>query len=164
MTPNIKRQIKEKINNCLQEIEQTLEENRMFPSVREAGTAPTDSAIAQCEKYFYDLIDDLAEYSIKKGELSKVDSFEEIFEAIGLAGDKAGNLADEYEELSEIDSFVRDNGESKYRYVNTIYEHKPTKRHICIEEQRGVGQWEDAVGQVVVSEVKKKEIIKYEWQ
>lgn len=156
-----RKKLNNKIENALDEIVICLEEDRFYPSVREAGTAPTESALNSCHSIFVDLIEDILSCAVKPEDLKKETTFEEIVAEINSTQDK--NIADEFDELTEIDRFVRDNGESKYRYINTVYEHKKTKRFICVEEQCGVGEWDGLVSSVNANETTKKEKVTYQW-
>lgn len=95
-------------------------------------------------------------------DLAAHPTFEEIIEAINAVQDH--NIADDIDGLKEIDSFVRDNGERKYRYQNTVYEHALTKRFICVEEQQANGgDFDGIVGSINAKETAKQEIVTYQW-
>lgn len=154
--------INRKIEDAFHDMVAYLEEDRIYPSTREAGTAPSDKAVDNCYEMLVTLIKELMSTGMNYQDIGRKPTFEEIVETINSVQDD--NTADDIDDLREIESFVRDNGESKYRYVNTVYEHIPTKRYICVEEQRGVGDWCDLTSSVTATETFKKEIVKYEWQ
>lgn len=154
--------INNKIEDAITDVITCLEEDRFYPSVREAGTAPTDRAAKRSEETIIALIKDLISSGVDQNDIGRDPSFEEIVSEINSVQDK--NIADDIEDIKEIDCYSEDNGETKYRYVNTIYEHKKSKRYIRVIEQRGTGDWADLTSSVVASETVKKEIVKYEWQ
>jgi len=156
-----RQEIKNKINDLVGDIVELLEENRHEPAGRGAGTAPSESSINESSDIIFKFIEYILSSGITKDELSKEITLEEIIQEIISVQDD--NIADYFEDLKEVDQFNRDNGETKYRYENTVYEHKPTKKHICVECQRGVGDWDGIISSVNVNEVFKKEITKYEW-
>jgi len=153
--------INNKISDTIMDAIAHLEEDRFYPSVREAGTAPTDSAVKKVETIIIELIKELMATDMNYNDIGRDASFEEIVSTINSVQDE--NISEEIEGLERIDRFVMDNGESKYRYVNTVYEHKPSKRFIRVVEQCGVGEWVDITSSVDASETVKKEIVKYEW-
>jgi len=166
MKPALKKEILRKIDNCLEDIICEIENNRFEPSERGAGTAPKDSAIDYCKELFFNLINDISEHNISKGDLEKVLSIEEIIEQISnLSSEEFDNFdADDYDELEEIDTFNRDGGERKYIYVNNVYKHKPSGRFICIEYQQSSNPEYDFKALQSVAETKKKEKITYNWE
>lgn len=153
--------IKEDIEGTLDDVLCYLEESRYEPSERGAGTAPTQSAIDNFSKSVTDLVYRILDSGVDKEVLKSPITFEKIIAEINSEIDK--DISGEMPDLIEVDSFIRDNGESKYRYVNTVYQHLPTKRYICVETQQGVGQWEGLISSVNAQETVKKEITKYEW-
>ena len=74
-----------------------------------------------------------------------------------------GENEDDFEELEYIDRFSRDNGEEKYRYINSVYLHKPSGEHICVECQHVNDRECDFISFVGARTVKKKEVVTYEW-
>lgn len=162
MQPGIQKEIKDKINQAMDDIIHLLEENRFEPSERGASTAPRDSAVKECYETIYTLIDDIADYGIKKGDLAKIYTLGEILLILTETEDeKVSNVIEDFDDLEEVDSF---DGEfdRKYRMINTVYKHKPTGKHICVSEQRSNDSYEVTLD-VNVSLVEKKEIITTEW-
>lgn len=157
-----KQKLIRKIEDATSDIIQFLEEDRFYPSVREAGTAPTESACDKVQEQIIELIGYVIDSGATSQDLIQKTTFEEIIDAINAVQDK--NIADDIDGLKEIDSFVRDNGERKYRYQNTVYEHTPTKRFICVEEQQANGgDFDGIVGSIHATETVKKEIVTYQW-
>lgn len=156
-----KQKIADKVEQTFDDIISEIENDRHYPSVREAGSSPTDRAIELSHEALGALMDELLQYGLKYKELLAKPTIEEIINEINLNQEE--NIAEKIDGLKEIETFVRDNGERKYRYVNTVYEHTASKRYICVEEQRGVGDWEDMTSSVKATEVTKKEKISYEW-
>lgn len=164
MLPRKKKEVVKKIEDCFEDMAYELENRRFEPSERGAGTAPTEGAMEDAVNMLKALIESLAPYEIKEGDLTKELDFDTIVSMIKQAGEKCLDIADEFDELEEIDSFNRDNGETKYRYGNTVYKHKPSGRFLCVECQFGVGQWDGIIGGVSVNETRKKEIVTTVWE
>jgi len=155
-----KQKLRYDIEAIINDIIYTLETDRYEPSERGAGTAPTQSALDNANEEIINIVEKIQLSGFQVRELFKDPTFEEIISEINSVQDN--NIADDIDDLKEIDSFIRDNGEIKYRYINTVYEHKPSKRFICVEEQRGAGS-DDFTGSINAQETIKKEIVKYEW-
>jgi hypothetical protein len=150
------------IEHTFNDVVTLLEENRYEPSERGAGTAPHDSAVEEGLRHVVDLVEAMADYDISVGDLSTEPGLEQIIAEIEAS--QENNIAHDFACLKEIDDFVRDNGEDKYKYQNTVFEHTPTKKFICVEEQRGrVGHDDFITLSVTVSETEKKEKVSYEW-
>ena len=149
------------INSALDEIVSALEENRFEPSERGAGSAPTDSAIEICHDELVKLVCNVHE-DMDEDYLLNGPTLEEVMAEISSINDE--NTAELYDCLTEIDTFIRDNGERKYQYFNTVYQYKKTDNYISVEEQRSLisgGDW--VVCNINVSQTEKKEKVSYEW-
>ncbi|MES2367734.1 MAG: hypothetical protein V4563_17790, partial [Pseudomonadota bacterium] len=73
-----RREIREMVNECVNNVIQTLEENRYYPSIREAGTAATESAIDQSQDYIVAVI---AEITKKYGLSANI---EKVFQPLSF--------------------------------------------------------------------------------
>ena len=150
---------KEEFSSIMNEIIQELEENRYEPSERGAGTAPTDDACTQAEYLVIEAIE-----KFKGIDLKKKYSFEDIMkEIVLLKGDgiEPKNHADDIDCLNEIDQTTEFLYEKRIQ-VDTIYEHKPTKRFMMVSVDL-INDDHRVILDVRVSEVSKKEKITYEW-
>lgn len=161
MDVKIKKEIIKKIENTLEDIVQILEENRFYPSVREAGDAPTESAQIDCYDLLIKLIQDLNQYEIYPGALKEQLSLEEVMKQLRSSQESA--FGDFFDELKEIDSFDLSTDEHKYVYTRTVYLHHPSGEHIAVDEQLSAGRDREFLSVVGVSTVQKKEIKRYEW-
>lgn len=156
------KQMNDKISDAVGEMIACLEEDRFYPSVREAGTCPTESACKNVECVIIKLLKEICLSGVTAEDIGREPTFEDVVIYINSIQNK--NMADDLEYLKEIDCFTRDNGENKYRYINKVYQWKGTNRFVLVETQRGVGEWSDEILSVNAKETVKKEIIKYEWQ
>jgi hypothetical protein len=155
------KKIKSLIDDAIDNIVSTLEENRFYPSEREAGTAPNDGAMYDVNSYICKLIETTNSFDIYDGQFSNPLSLDDVKGFI--LANQDNNIADDFDCLKEIDTFVRDNGEQKYQYFNTVYEYNPTKSFIAVEEQRSITGGDFVVCSISVTETEKKEITTYEW-
>lgn len=162
MDTKTRRRILNEIESVFDDVVTLLEEDRHYPSVREAGTAPGESSLETGLSMIIDLVEKTACEDIESGDLLLEPKLEQIIDEIMAS--QENNIADDFDCLKEIDSFVRDNGEDKYKYQNTVFEHMPTKKFICVEEQRArVGHDDFTTLSVNVTETEKKEKVTYEW-
>ena len=155
-----KKAINELLETLIDEVVQVLEENRHYPSVKEAGTAPTESALDECKGFVQDFLVN-AQVFIKNEDASKAFknySIEDLKLMIN------GKNMEEFEELEHVESFV-DNGDlnEKYVYLNEVFQYKPTNSHLKVVTQRVNDRDRDFLSLVNVSDVEKKEVITYEW-
>jgi hypothetical protein len=156
---NIKDKNKAKyiINSAINDAVTEIEEKRYYPSVREAGSAPTEDALDEFANILIKGFDEVS-------EIISGSTFSSLFDDMTLddiMGDIDGKNMDEFTELEEIDQFIRDNGERKYHYWNNVYVYKPTGQHIKVETQCDTG--DDFISLCGVSIVEKKQITTYEW-
>lgn len=141
------------LEELLENVVQTLEEDRYYPSVREAGTAPTESATENC----YNYISDFVSKWVDDKSWMTTPTFEDLLIIV------TSDNVEEFDELKEIDSFVNDNGERKYRYDNVVYLHKPSGRYLIVETQNDPKyEWPGVHFQTY--EGHKKEKIIYTWE
>ena len=150
--------IKHAVDAALTGMISAIEDDRYEPSERGAGDAPTENAVENAEDLLCDLITEL-------GKDFGVVDMDKVNGSLTLAEIKTLMTMDnihDFEELEEIDTFVRDAGERKYRYDNTVFKHIPTGRFICVEIQKSADgeQWGALTS---FEEVEKKEKISYEW-
>jgi len=154
MDNKLRGQINGDIDAAMDDIITTIEEDRMYPSVREAGSAPTESAVESSFSMAQDLVEAICVQLgvMEEGDLTHIPTFEEIMgelEATLVGKDEwLVNLtgeAEEYQELKEIECFTKES-DSKYRWIDTIYQYKDTDDYLCIEEQRSAGTDETTCG------------------
>ena len=155
-----KKAINELVENLVDEIATELEENRFYPSVREAGTAPTESAIEQCYEF-------TRKFLIAASGLIKDQDVSSAFKSYTIDEIKVminGENMEEFEELESVESFV-DGGNlnEKYVYLNEVFKHKPSGVYLMVITQRVNDRDRDFISLVSVSEVNKKEVVTYEW-
>ena len=162
MNPLKKKELDTRISDIVCDIAQVLEEERCYPSVREAGSAPTEGAIETVEDYVRDVIFWVAENieNLTKEDYDNDMSFEEVLEYITDI-DKDEEL-EECGVLERVDDFVRDNGERKYVYDNIVYKHLTSGRFLAVEIQNDPKyEWPGNFVQVQETELTEK-VIK-EW-
>lgn len=162
MKYSTRKSILQKVEEVADEITLILEENRYYPSIREAGTTPSETGIELVNEQILLLLEEYGTTTIEHDDLNMPVSLEKIISEI--VENQETNTADEFDELTEIDSFVRDGGERKYRYLNTVYQYRKTETFIAVEDQRYVeGGGDESTCSISVSYTEKKEKISYEW-
>ncbi len=158
MTPKEKKLILAALDECVSDIDSAIAVNRYEPSERGAGTATTDQGLHQVKDLIFQLLEEVINGygNIDIGKLMVPSSFEEIQGSITM-----DNMHD-FDELEEVDSFVRDNGERKYSYQNTVFRHRYGGRFLCVEVQCSAdGETDIAMMQAL--ETEKKEVVTYKW-
>lgn len=145
------------VEEALDNVFQVLEEDRYQPSIPEAGTAPRESALESARDYMLSAVDFIID---KYGPIDFMDLYMpyKINEIISMID---GENMDDFEELKEIDDFIRDNGESKYHYINTVYRYRESDQYICVENQCTTDN--DFIAFQCANITEKKEIVRYEW-
>jgi len=145
------------IEEALENITIALEEDRHHPSIPEAGTAPTESAMDNCRDYLAAAITEIgAAYGVVDCTLVNVPlSFDELMGSVTMENHQ------NFDELSLKDEFIRDNGERKYHYLNFVYQYQKQERYICVEIQATTDN--DHIALMGCSETEKKEKIEYVW-
>jgi hypothetical protein len=158
MTPKERKAINELLHETMDNVVQTLEEDRYYPSVREAGDSPTEAAQENATKHVTNLITEIGKiYGVVDFDsINKPYTTEEVINLID------GENMDDFDGLTEVDSFVRDNGETKYRYENTVYKYEPTGDYILVENQC-TPNGDTLISFVRATKTEKKEKVTYEW-
>lgn len=117
-----RKELRDLMDEALDNIFDEIESNRFYPAYRNANSYLEELITAIGKKF--GVVDFEA--------LNKPYNMEELIAMID------GKNMDDIEGLKEIESFIRDNGESKYHYINTIYLYEPTGKHVCVENQCGL--------------------------
>lgn len=156
MKIEIKKCINALVNDAVDDIVTTLEEDRFYPSEKQAGTAPMESAVDHCGDVIRDLIDTIGEmYGVvnTRGILKPM-TFDEILKQ---ANDENVEL---FNELEEVECYDRDHCQ-KYVYVCTVYKHKNEHRFLEISMKCSANRKYSDFD--CAREVSKKETVTYEW-
>ena len=71
---------------------------------------------------------------------------------------------DEVSELRQVDQFTQDNGETKYKYIATIYKHKGTENNYKFVTQWSNDEYQEKGSTYYEGQVELKENIIKEWK
>lgn len=144
-----KNNFQKKVETLLENLEIISNEQRYEPSEKGAGTCITENGREEQEILLQEFtLEIFRMYEINAEELFNQLTFEKILEVANLEN------VDEIIEVCEVDTYVRDNGEEKYRYFVRVFKYLNEERFFEIEEQQ------TADGQIQITAYPPREVFK----